>query len=57
MKLNLDLFSNFCETAQKYLILGPHLCTRIWVCAIIGLLNNHRQFSNQVEGNFETHIQ
>ena len=33
-----------------------HLCTRIWVRAMIGLGKSHCQFSNQVKGKFETHF-
>ena len=28
----------YLQNSTKILVLGPHLCTRIWVCAIIGLL-------------------
>ena len=33
-----------------------HLCTRIWVRAMIVLEKSHCQFANQVEGKFETHF-
>ena len=33
-----------------------HLCTRIWVRAMIGLEKSHCQFSNHVKGKFETHF-
>ena len=38
-------------------VLGPHLCTRIYVRAMIGLLKSYCQFANQVEGKLETYFQ
>ena len=36
---------------------GSHLCTRIWVCAMIGLLKMPLSIANQDEGKFEVHFQ
>ena len=41
------------QNSAKILVLGLHLCSRIWVCIMIGLLKkSHCWFANQTEGKF-----
>ena len=43
--------------SAKILSLGPHLCTRISLRTMTGLLKkSYCQFANQDEGKFETHF-
>ena len=40
------------RNSAEILVLGPRLCTRVWVSAMIGVID---WFANQVEGKVETH--
>ena len=48
---NSILVKSVCETP-----LGLHLCARIWVRAMIGLLKKPLSFANQDKRKFETHL-
>ena len=44
------------QNSAKILVLGLHLCTRIWMPAVIDSLKSHSQFASHVEGKFEMHL-
>ena len=45
------LVKSVCETVLKFLAQGPHLCTRILVYVMIGLLKMPSSIANHVKGN------
>lgn len=57
MELNLDLFSNFCETAWNSYSGSSPMYQDFSMCHDRPVKNSHCRFFNQVEGNFETHFQ
>ena len=44
------------RNSDEILLLGPHVCTRISVRLMIGLLKGHCGFANQGKRKFETHF-